>query len=283
MPIAMPVITRRDGSLHAIKAATAAVNSGFAPFNIPVSAEDTYRSANGNMLSGNAIQNAPSATIFSQSERSTGLRADGKHNSVRNPTASRTNVTPPGPIAPSASAINKYDAPQINPGSERITQSAAPDRCSVGAAVVIEFVSFAICVSAGRRISAMTAQAKSHFGEPQFGLYKLGKQVKKRPAGTHEANHADRNTIRVRKEIDQRGQESKRSRRGLSQERKRAERLVRLPKQDSHANEGRQGCRDPLDLPKRCELARHDRLLKSISLLCLYVEREAAKTTSGGG
>src|SRR5256885_5791887 len=31
-----------------------------------------------------------------------------------------------------------------------------------------------------------------------------------------------------------------------------------------------------------CPLARHDRLLKSISLLCLYVERGAAKTTSGG-
>src|SRR5882757_2365758 len=173
MPIAMPVITRRDGSLHAINAATTAVNNGFAPFNIPVSAEETYRSANGNMLSGNAIQNAPSATIFSQSERSTGWRAAGKHKSVRNPTASRTNVTPPGPIAPSASAINRYDAPQINPGSERITQSAAPDRRSAPAAIVVEFVSFAMrvsagSVSAGRRISAITTQTKSHFGEPRW-------------------------------------------------------------------------------------------------------------------
>jgi len=31
-----------------------------------------------------------------------------------------------------------------------------------------------------------------------------------------------------------------------------------------------------------CPLARHDRLLKSISLLCLYVERGTAKTTSDG-
>src|SRR5882672_75361 len=56
MPMAIPTITRREGSFHAIIAATAAAKSGFAPFNIPVSAEETYRSANGNMLSGNAIQ-----------------------------------------------------------------------------------------------------------------------------------------------------------------------------------------------------------------------------------
>src|SRR5262249_10187071 len=141
-PIAMPAITRRVGSFQAINAATLVVKSGFAPFNIPVSAEETCRSANGNKLKGNASQNTPSATIFGQSDRNTGFRADGNSDSVKNPITSRTSVTPPGPIAPSESAINRYEAPQIIPGSERTTHSAAPGLCAVPFA--LELASFAI-------------------------------------------------------------------------------------------------------------------------------------------
>jgi len=68
---------------------------GFAPFNIPVSAEDTYLSANGNMLSGNAIQNAPSAhnlqPVRTQHRLATPLE---NHNRSDRPPAV-TNVTPP--------------------------------------------------------------------------------------------------------------------------------------------------------------------------------------------
>src|SRR5579871_826774 len=171
IPIAIPTITRRTGNFHAISAATLVVNSGFAPFNIPVSAEETYRSAKGNMLSGNAIQNAPSATIFSQSERNTGFRAAGNSDSVKNPIASRTNVTPPGPIAPSESAINRYDAPQIIPGKDKITQSAAPPCFTTGAAVA-EFVRVTIRYSMCGRIRASRAHSKSHFGEPEWPAHK---------------------------------------------------------------------------------------------------------------
>src|SRR5579859_696233 len=160
----MPIMTRRDGSFHAISAATVAVKSGLAPFNIPVSAEETYRSANGNMLNGNAIQNAPSATIFGQSERNTGIRAEGNSERVKKPIASRTNVTPPGPIAPNASAINRYDAPQINPGRERIIQSAAPEWCAE--TFELELAVAAIGAWMDYRLRLSSTQTKSHFGDP---------------------------------------------------------------------------------------------------------------------
>src|SRR5215470_1803589 len=114
------------------------------------------------MLSGNAIQNAPSATIFPQSERSTDFRADGNKDNVRNPTSSRMKVTPPGPIAPRASAMNRYDAPQIKPGSDRITHSAAPERSRDRE--VIALASLAIRDLMLIRIGSALTQAKSHFG-----------------------------------------------------------------------------------------------------------------------
>src|SRR5262249_5925105 len=133
------------------------------PFNIPVSAEETCRSANGNKLKGNASQNTPSATIFGQSDRNTGFRADGNSDSVKNPITSRTSVTPPGPIAPSESTINRYEAPQIIPGSERTTHSAAPGLCAVPFA--LELASFAIRCLMNNRIDSSLADAKCHFGE----------------------------------------------------------------------------------------------------------------------
>ena len=56
--------------------ATAAANSGVAPFNMPVSADDTCCSACGNMLSGNASQMTPSSDVAAQSRRAMGSRAD---------------------------------------------------------------------------------------------------------------------------------------------------------------------------------------------------------------
>jgi len=138
-----------------------------------VSADETYRSANGNMLSGNAIQNAPSATIFPQSDRNTGFRAEGNNDNVKNPIASRTNVTPPGPIAPNASAINKYDAPQINPGKERITHSA-PERPP--ADELMEFVSFAIRNWMTKSLSLALIQKKGHFGYSRWTAF-AGKEI----------------------------------------------------------------------------------------------------------
>ena len=63
-PTASPAARRRDGARRASTEATTAVNSGFAPFSIPVRAEETRCSAKGNMLSGNAIQITPSGDPF---------------------------------------------------------------------------------------------------------------------------------------------------------------------------------------------------------------------------
>ena len=77
MPTATPAIIRGAGARRAMTAATIAVNRGLAPFSIPVIAEETCCSANGNMLRGNASQRTPTPTIPSQSERMTGFRAAG--------------------------------------------------------------------------------------------------------------------------------------------------------------------------------------------------------------
>ena len=106
--------------------ATAAAKSAVAPFSMPVSADDTCCSANGNMLSGNASHSTPSAAVAARSDRASGPRAAGISDSVRKPTRMRTNVTPFGPRASSPSAMNRNDAPQMTPGrissSESTTQ-----------------------------------------------------------------------------------------------------------------------------------------------------------------
>ena len=116
-PTARPVITPRDGSACASRAAIAATNSGVAPFSMPVSADETCCSANGNMLNGNASHSTPTPAMPAQSDRATGWRADGNRDSVTNPTAMRANVTPLGSTAFRPSAMNRNDAPRISPGS----------------------------------------------------------------------------------------------------------------------------------------------------------------------
>src|SRR3954454_9119843 len=115
-PTASPVAMPRDGALLAILDATAAANSGMAPFSMPVSAEETRCSANGNMLRGNAIHNTPSSTVGQRSSLAIGRRDAGSTDRVRKPTAMRQKVTPLGPIASSPSAMNRNDAPQMTPG-----------------------------------------------------------------------------------------------------------------------------------------------------------------------
>ncbi len=75
-PISRPASVPRPGRRCARTLATAATQSGVAPFNMPVSAEETCCSANGNMLSGNANHSTPSAAVAAQSARATGCRAD---------------------------------------------------------------------------------------------------------------------------------------------------------------------------------------------------------------
>jgi len=77
-------------------------------------------------------------------------------------------------------AINRYDAPQINPGSERITQSATPDRRSAPAAIVVEFVSVRHARFSGKRFSgkkdkSITTQTKSHLESPDGLLFSNSK------------------------------------------------------------------------------------------------------------
>ena len=116
---------RAVGSRCAIRLATAATNSGVAPFSMPVSADDTCCSANGNMLSGNASHSTPSAAVPAQSARATGRRADGNRDSVRKPIAMRVNVTPFGATASRPSAMNRKDAPQMTPGTTNRAHSTS--------------------------------------------------------------------------------------------------------------------------------------------------------------
>jgi hypothetical protein len=67
-----PARVPRAGSRWASRLATAATHNGVAPFSIPVNADETCCSANGNMLNGNANHNTPSAAVPAQSARATG-------------------------------------------------------------------------------------------------------------------------------------------------------------------------------------------------------------------
>src|SRR4030095_12275437 len=122
-PTTKPRKRRGDGIRRAKPAATIAVNKGFAPINMPVSADETRCSANGNMLRGNANQRTPSDVMRLQSDREIARRADGKDASGATPTLSRTKVTPLGPIALRASAMKRNDAPQMAPGIAMSSQS----------------------------------------------------------------------------------------------------------------------------------------------------------------
>src|SRR4029453_10103110 len=124
-PTARPSATRLDGACRASRLATRAANSGVAPFSMPASADDTCCSANGNMLSGNASHSTPSAAVFARSSGRIGRLADGTNDSVANPSAIRTTVTPIGATACSPSAMNTNDAPQISPGTTISSESTA--------------------------------------------------------------------------------------------------------------------------------------------------------------
>jgi hypothetical protein len=122
-PTAKPAVTPREGARRRRYDATKVANSGFAPFSIPVNAEDTRCSAKGNILSGNANQSSPSQATDPQSARATGFLADGNNASVRKPTAIRKNATPLGPIERNPSAMKRKEAPQMRPGRTRSSQA----------------------------------------------------------------------------------------------------------------------------------------------------------------
>src|SRR5262245_61448150 len=118
------------GGRLARRLATAAAHSGTAPLSIPVSADDTRSSANGNMLSGNAIHSTPRTTPFQRSEDPRRRRAAGTSDSAPKPMARRTKVTPFGPIERRLSAMKRYEAPQMRPGRISSAQSPAPPPAS---------------------------------------------------------------------------------------------------------------------------------------------------------
>src|SRR5262245_34022506 len=120
----------RVGGRLARRLATAAAHSGTAPLSIPVSAEETRSSANGNMLSGNAIHSTPRTTPFQRSEDPRRRRAAGTSDSVAKPMAMRTKVTPFGPTERRLSAMKRYEAPQMRPGRISSAQSPAPLRAA---------------------------------------------------------------------------------------------------------------------------------------------------------
>ena len=76
MPTANPTATPRDGARFRTYEATIVAKRGLAPFSIPVIAEETRCSANGNIVRGNANQSKPSHATEPQSARSTGFRAE---------------------------------------------------------------------------------------------------------------------------------------------------------------------------------------------------------------
>ena len=127
-PTARPTITPRAGSRRASRLATAAANSAVAPFSMPVSADDTCCSANGNMLSGNASHSTPRPAVFHRSAARIGRLAAGIVERVRKPIRMRRKVTPFGPTDSSPSAMNRNDAPQIQPGSRSSSQSITSAR-----------------------------------------------------------------------------------------------------------------------------------------------------------
>src|SRR5712691_3343102 len=139
----MPTSTAGGGMRRARPAATAAANSGVAPFSIPVSADETCCSANGNMLSGKASHTMPSAAAPERSDRRICRRAAGTSDSVRKPTAMRTNVTPFATAASSPSAMNRNDAPQLQPGRISSSQSTTTARWRVCACGANEYFSSA--------------------------------------------------------------------------------------------------------------------------------------------
>ena len=129
-PVKRPKSTRLEGALRAITVATMATKIGVTAFNIPVNAEETCCSANGNMLSGRANQRMPSNTIPGQAERSMVLRAAGNSASVRKPTEILVKVTPFGATDLSPSAMNRNDAPQMIPGIATSSQSVEVILCA---------------------------------------------------------------------------------------------------------------------------------------------------------
>ena len=89
---------------------------------MPVSADDTRCSANGNMLSGKANQRRPRSAICHRSALATGFLAAGNSASVAKPMQIRRNEIPFGPADFSPSAINRKEAPQMRPGTIRSSQ-----------------------------------------------------------------------------------------------------------------------------------------------------------------
>src|SRR5580704_16925031 len=122
--MAKPTITRRSGTRPAMTVATIAVKSGTTAFNIPVNAEETLCSANGNMLRGKANHKTPTRAMPGHADRAMRLRAAGNKARVIHPIDKRTKVTPLGPIAFNPSAIKRKDAPQMSPGIAISSHSA---------------------------------------------------------------------------------------------------------------------------------------------------------------
>ena len=93
-----------------------AVNSGVAAFNMPVNADETCCSANGNIDIGNANHTTAKTATLARSSRWIGAREPGKHDSTENPISMRVKVMPIGAAAFSPSAMNRNDDPQISAG-----------------------------------------------------------------------------------------------------------------------------------------------------------------------
>ena len=99
---------------------------GVAPFNMPVTDDDTCCSANGNSDSGMAIQMRPSTATRRRSTRSMRpLRAAGNMARVRKPKRMRIGVMSAAGNASSPSAMKKNDVPHTRPGTAQRAQSTA--------------------------------------------------------------------------------------------------------------------------------------------------------------
>ena len=100
------------------------MKSGVAPFNIPVTADDTCRSARGNIESGIATQVTPNSASRGQSLRSIVRRVAGRNASVQNPNVMRNVVISAGLNASRPIAMNRNDAPQMPPAVHNSPQSS---------------------------------------------------------------------------------------------------------------------------------------------------------------
>ena len=132
-PTPSPISCWRGGSFPSMSVAMNAAKSGVAPFSIPVTADDTWRSASGNIESGIATQVAPEEREPRPVAAVDDRRVAGSKRERREAEEMRSDVMTPGANASRPIAMKKNDAPQMPPAVESSPQSSGVNASRVRA------------------------------------------------------------------------------------------------------------------------------------------------------